>query len=200
MTKVSFSFAAVAVALVVVGGLALVRQQSAVDSPSSARARIRPRSALAPTKPREPEVQQVSQWRPVTPEPVALRERPTPGAIDRVDDGDARAEAELMSELRSLGPTDPERSLDLARAGNARFPTTAAAPERARIVVKSLVGLGRFHEARDDARRMLLAYPRTPEALDVERHLLVYPLDKPSREQMQANMRGDAELRGDPAE
>jgi len=200
MTKVSFSFAGVAVALVVVGGLALMQQQSAVDSPSSARARIRPRSTLALTKPREPEVQRVSQWPPVAREPVALRERPTPGVVDRVDDGDARTEAGLMSELRSLGPNDSERSLDLAREGNARFPTTAAAPERARIVVKSLVGLGRFHEARDEARRMVLAYPRTPEALDVERHLLVYPLDKPSREQTQANMRGDVELRGDPAE
>jgi len=51
--------------------------------------------------------------------------------------------------------------------------------------VQSLVNLRRFHEAREEAREMVRRYPDNPFALDAQRHLLVYPLDQPSREEMQ---------------
>jgi hypothetical protein len=86
-------------------------------------------------------------------------------------------EAALMVRLRQLGETDPPLSLRLAREGNARFPNSPDAPERAFIVVKSLVDLARFKEAQGEARKMLKAYPNDPRTLDVERHLLSNPLE-----------------------
>ena len=90
-----------------------------------------------------------------------------------------------MAELRRLADTDPERSLRLAHEGNARFMDSADAPERAWRVVKSLVNLGRFHEARDEAKLMVQRYPRTRWTLEVQRHLLVNPLDYPAREELE---------------
>jgi hypothetical protein len=86
-------------------------------------------------------------------------------------------EAALMVRLRQLGETDPPLTLRLAREGNARFPKSPDAPERAFIVVKSLVDMTRFKEAQEEARRMLKNYPNDPHTLDVERHLLSNPLE-----------------------
>jgi hypothetical protein len=72
--------------------------------------------------------------------------------------------------------TNPPLSLRLAREGNARFPHTPDAPERAFIVVKSLVDMARFEEAQGEARKMLKDFPNDPHTLDVERHLLSNPL------------------------
>ena len=87
------------------------------------------------------------------------------------------SEAALMVRLRELGETDPPLSLRLAREGNDRFPNSPDAPERAFIVVKSLVDMARFKEAQAEARKMLKAYPNDPRTLDVERHLLSNPLE-----------------------
>jgi TolA-binding protein len=87
------------------------------------------------------------------------------------------SEASLMVRLHQLAETDPPISLELAREGNARFPHSPEAPERAFIVVKSLVDMGRFKEAQQEARRMLKDYPNDPHTLDVERHLLSNPLE-----------------------
>jgi TolA-binding protein len=84
-----------------------------------------------------------------------------------------------MSTLRALGDSEPERSLQLAREAEQRFPGSADAPEQAWYVCKSLVNLERFYEARDEARAMVDQYPGTPWAEDVARHLLVNPLDLP---------------------
>jgi hypothetical protein len=86
-------------------------------------------------------------------------------------------EAALMVRLHQLGETDPPLSLQLAREGNARFPNSPDAPERAFIVVKSLVDMTRFKEAQEEARKMLKRYPNDPHTLDVERHLLSNPLE-----------------------
>jgi hypothetical protein len=85
-------------------------------------------------------------------------------------------EAALMVRLHEIAETDPPLSLRLAREGNARFPHTPDAAERAFIVVKSLVDMTRFKEAQDEARKMLKDYPNDPHTLDVERHLLSNPL------------------------
>jgi len=95
------------------------------------------------------------------------------------------SEPALMATLREIGGTAPQRSIDLARDGQRRFPNSADAPERAFVIVQSLVNLRRFHEARDEAREMVRRYPDNAFALDAQRHLLVYPLDQPSREEMQ---------------
>jgi hypothetical protein len=98
-------------------------------------------------------------------------------------------EGALMAKLRQLGENAPLQSIELARDGNRRFPSSPEAPERAFILVKSLVNLRRFHEARDEAKVMAAKYPGSPLTEDVKRHLLVYPLDQPSREEQQEEMR-----------
>jgi hypothetical protein len=89
----------------------------------------------------------------------------------------AEDEATLMAKLRGLEGTDPPLTLRLAREGNARFPDSPDAPERAWMVVKSLANMERFQEARDEAQTMVNRYPGTSWAFDVQRHLLSNPLD-----------------------
>jgi hypothetical protein len=126
---------------------------------------------------------------PTVARPSAIRTRPSDGSAPEAAAHPAAApltardlaalvnEAALMVRLHQLEETDPPLSLRLAREGNARFPNSPDAPERAFIVVKSLVDMARFKEAQQEARKMLKAYPNDPRTLDVERHLLSNPLE-----------------------
>ena len=86
---------------------------------------------------------------------------------------------------RDLLNSQPLRAIELARQANQRAPESPDAPERAWIIVKALAGLGRFHEARDAAADLASKYPDTSWAMDAKRHMLVQPLDLPSREEQQ---------------
>jgi hypothetical protein len=90
-------------------------------------------------------------------------------------------EAALMTRLRELGQSDPALALEIAREGNERFSGSADAPERYHTLIKALENLGRFDEARDEARRMVDTYPGTPWTEDVERHVLRHPGKHPSQ-------------------
>ncbi len=85
-------------------------------------------------------------------------------------------EPSLMQELRKLPPPAPEVALRLAHEGNERYPDGPDAPERATIVIKSLMGMGRVDDAVDAAKAMVDKYPGTPWAADVKRHVLDAPL------------------------
>ncbi|MGC4086958.1 MAG: hypothetical protein QM756_03470 [Polyangiaceae bacterium] len=89
------------------------------------------------------------------------------------------SEPALMMRLRAEGPQNPALALSLARAGNARFPGSADAAERAWFVVRALSDLGRSAEAQSEARSMVDTYKDTSWALDVERHMLVNPPTHP---------------------
>lgn len=121
---------------------------------------------------------------PAAPPPVVPPPVPAAAAARR-DDRPGLSERALMATLRELGSSSPEQSIELARDGQRRFPDSGDASERAYTIVRSLVNLRRFHEARDEAREMVRKYPDNPLTLDAQRHLLVYPLDQPSREAMQ---------------
>lgn len=119
---------------------------------------------------------------PTLPAPISVPRAPlVPPPVERAPD-----ESTLMTELRALINTAPLQALALARRGDALFPNSPDAPERAWAAVKSLDLLKRFHEAQAEARLMLRLYPDTPWTEDVERHVLLYPLDQPSREEQQA--------------
>ncbi|HEX6274350.1 MAG TPA: hypothetical protein VFZ53_15015 [Polyangiaceae bacterium] len=90
-------------------------------------------------------------------------------------------EATIMAELRALAQSAPERSLELVREADARFPGSEDAPERAWFKIRSLVNLGRLAEARSEATVMVDTFRDTPWAGDVERHLLTHPLDHPAQ-------------------
>jgi len=114
-------------------------------------------------------------------EPPAMEARAAPATEEPKD------EAGLMARLEQLGLSDPAESIRLARLGDERYPNSPLAAQRGWVVAKSLVEQKRFPEAQEEARRLVAKYPGSPWAADVERHLLVYPLGQPSREQMQAN-------------
>ncbi len=172
--SVAVAVAVVAVAIVALWGRSGSRPSRRVSSSAAvAMAPAAARAASPSTRAarREPSVHQA---------PVS----------DTVDPGD---EAALTARLRALWPSEPEPALALARAANERQPDGTDAPERAWIAIRSLEALGRFHEARDEARRMVTAYPGSSWSADVERHVLVHPLDHPSREEVQERMRAEAE-------
>jgi hypothetical protein len=128
---------------------------------------------------------------PNSPQPaasVAATAQTTPPAL---------TEAALMEQLRALGDTEPKRSLELAKQGDERFPNSPDSAERGWRIAKSLDNLKRHREARDYAKVMVEKYRGTSWALDVERHLLVHPLDYPSREELQrrADAGTDRDLR-----
>ena len=142
--------------------------------------------STTPESPRaEPQPETAPQAAPLPSTPAPVQPAPLGGVAPGRDAPPAMSEPALMAALRDVGGTAPERSIALARDGQRRFPNSADAPERAFIIVQSLVNLRRFHEARDAAREMVRRYPDNPFALDAQRHLLVYPLDQPSREEMQ---------------
>jgi hypothetical protein len=124
--------------------------------------------------------------------PLAAAERapsaapaPLPAAVAP---GRAFDEHALLSELRALRLSDPEQALQRATQANVEHPDSADAAERAWIAVRSLDDLRRFHEAQDVAREMQRRYPRTPWTEDVERHVLLHPLNFPSREEQEASL------------
>lgn len=97
----------------------------------------------------------------------------------------AEDEATVLSSLRESFMQTPLEALELARKAERASPDSEHASERAWIIVRSLVNLGRFHEAREEAKLLVARDPESPFAIDVQRHLLVNPLDYPSREALQ---------------
>ena len=127
--------------------------------------------ALVPERAPEP-IREVSPAttieEPVTVASVAPSE-PAPPPIGatapaaRLDD-----EGSLMSELRAVKDRDPKRALELARAGNQRFPNGAEAAERASIAIHALTALGFTSEARGEAEDMVNRYPDGPWVREIE--------------------------------
>jgi hypothetical protein len=83
--------------------------------------------------------------------------------------------AALLAKLHDLAASDPASSLRLAKEALARFPDSPDAPEFEWTVVRSLINLQRFDEARDEARSMIKKYPGTSWSSDVQRHVLSNP-------------------------
>lgn len=99
---------------------------------------------------------------------------PAPGPVPMPSDT-APDEAGLMDRLRKIEDGDPTLALQLAREGDARFPSGADAAERAMIVVKSLARQGDVSEARGKAEEMVNVYAGTRWALEVEQHTGAHP-------------------------
>jgi hypothetical protein len=100
---------------------------------------------------------------PALPSP-ARRARPAPTAA-QIATLDERV---LMARLRELSATDSAQAIELARAGNRRFPDSADAPERASILIHALANLGRVREARGEAEQMVNHYPDSDWVREIE--------------------------------
>lgn len=95
---------------------------------------------------------------------------------------DAQSGTPELAELRRLGLTNPERSLELTQSWSTRVSAEAAPAEVMWFETRALVELGRFDEARAVAHAMLQRHPNEPWTADVRRHLLSHPLGLPPRE------------------
>jgi hypothetical protein len=68
-------------------------------------------------------------------------------------------EAVLMAHLREVARTDSAQTIEIARAGNKRFPDSPDAPERYSILIHALVTQDRISEARGEAEYMVNHFP-----------------------------------------
>jgi hypothetical protein len=77
-------------------------------------------------------------------------------------------EAVLMARLRSVAGSNFPLAVELARAGNRRFPDSPDAPERASILIHALAAQGMAQEARGEAEYAVNHYPDSSWVHDVE--------------------------------
>jgi hypothetical protein len=77
-------------------------------------------------------------------------------------------EAVLMARLRDVAGSDTPRAVELARAGNRRFPDSADAPERASILIHALAEQGMAKEARGEAEYAVNHYPDSQWVREIE--------------------------------
>ena len=68
-------------------------------------------------------------------------------------------EAVLMAHLREVAKTDSARTIEIARAGNERFPDSPDAPERYSILIHALTTQNQISEARGEAEYMVNHFP-----------------------------------------
>jgi hypothetical protein len=164
---------AIAIAAVIGGVSLFVRR----DKPASSE-----RSTLVETVPSQPPA--IAE-RTVTSADNGTAGQPSGAAPTRAtashSSHSAQEEAAIMAKLHELKFSNPPVSLELARQGNERFPSSHDAPERAWFEARSLVEMQRFEEAQAVARDMLERYPGTPWSLDVAKHLLTHPFGLPPR-------------------
>jgi hypothetical protein len=118
------------------------------------------RAAAEPSKPREPD----------TRDGVAGPAEPALPAVVATPTEDSLAAA-----MHALEDASPERALDLARQGQALWPSGARAPEFAATEVKCLYRLGKPSEGRGAAETMVNKYPTSPWALEVEKQTGAHP-------------------------
>jgi hypothetical protein len=78
-------------------------------------------------------------------------------------------EAVLMARLRSVAGSNFALAVELARAGNRRFPDSPNAPERASILIHALVAEGLPRDARAEAEYAVNHYPDSSWVQDIER-------------------------------
>lgn len=77
-------------------------------------------------------------------------------------------EAVLMARLRSVAGSDFPLAVQLASAGNRRFPDSPDAPERASILIHALAAQGLSSEARGEAEYAVNHYPDSQWVREIE--------------------------------
>jgi hypothetical protein len=77
-------------------------------------------------------------------------------------------ESVLMARLRSVAGNDYPLAVELARAGNRRFPDSADAPERASLLIHALAAQGMAKEARGEAEYAVNHYPDSQWVREIE--------------------------------
>ena len=73
-----------------------------------------------------------------------------------------------MARLRSLAGSNPPLAVELARAGNRRFPDSPDAPERTSILIHALAAQGLSRDARGEAEFAVNHYPDSSWVREIE--------------------------------
>jgi hypothetical protein len=151
-------------ALALAGAIAVWHAQSAPDA--------RPKEAAQPP-PAEPAPPPAPSAPPAAPPPpaAAAQNAPPPAPPPPVDVQAAVArmnEAVLMAHLREVAKTDSAQAIELARAGNKRFPDSPDAPERTSILIHALVTQNQLSEGRAEAEYMVNHYPDSKWVREIE--------------------------------
>jgi hypothetical protein len=107
-----------------------------------------------------------------SPEPAAAAPNSPPPARPlsaTVETAVARMnEAVLMAQLREVAKSDSAQAIELARAGNKKFPDSPDAPERASILIHALVTQNQLSEGRAEAEYMVNHYPDSKWVREIE--------------------------------
>jgi pyruvate/2-oxoglutarate dehydrogenase complex dihydrolipoamide acyltransferase (E2) component len=77
-------------------------------------------------------------------------------------------ESVLMARLREVARTDSAQAIEIARAGNKRFPDSPDAPERASILIHALITQNKLSEGRAEAEYMVNHYPDSSWVREIE--------------------------------
>jgi hypothetical protein len=109
---------------------------------------------------------------PAAPGPAAVAQNAPPDASPPsrgVEAAVARMnESVLMARLRELAATDSAQAIELARAGNKKFPDSPDAPERESILIHALVTQNQLSDARAEAEYMVNHYPDSKWVQQIE--------------------------------
>ena len=73
-----------------------------------------------------------------------------------------------MARLRNVAGSNFPLAVELARAGNKRFPDSPNAPERASILIHALAAQGMSREARGEAESVVNRYPDSSWVREIE--------------------------------
>jgi hypothetical protein len=77
-------------------------------------------------------------------------------------------EAVLMAHLREVARTDSAQTIEIARAGNKKFPDSPEAPERYSILIHALITQDKLSEGRAEAEYMVNHFPDSSWVRDIE--------------------------------
>jgi hypothetical protein len=162
----------VVVAGVALGAAAFLRAKPApVARPSEEHATTRPVAPAVPV----PAVEPRPAPSPPAPHPSGPEQAPAskiaPGAQRPTAGSEAAAtlkESVLMARLRSVAGSNYPLAVELARAGNRRFPDSADAPERTSILIHALAAQGMARDARGEAEFAVNHYPDSSWVREIE--------------------------------
>ncbi len=157
-------------ALVLAIGIAVWHGLSADESD------VAKRAASAPTPPAEAPPQPPP---PATPPPAAPPSGPAAAAQNAPPDAAAPApnvesavarmnEAVLMAHLREVARSDSAQAIEIARAGNKKFPDSSDAPERTSILIHALITQEKLSQGRAEAEYMVNHFPDSRWVREIE--------------------------------
>ena len=157
----------VVVAGVALGAAAFLRAKPApVAPPLDEPAPTAPVAPAAPVAVAPPGASSPSVPPPPGPDRSPSKTAPRPPAGS--DAAASLGEPVLMARLRAAAGTNFPLAVELARAGNRRFPDSPDAPERASILIHALAAQGMARDARGEAEFAVNHYPDSHWVQEIE--------------------------------